>query len=679
MSVIITGMHRSGTSATARIVDAYGLTAGSGPAMAPAPDNPRGFFERRDVLDFNDAWLRRLGGAWWAPPPTSPHTWQSLDELELRAARERLDLFDAEGAPWYSKDPRTSLLLPLWDRVILQKHPVIICVRHPGEVASSLWLRNGFTARRALALWAAYTAAAVNHAIDRPALVIDYESFLEAPMETTTALEEFLQGTGHRPGREWSSESAARLLERPLHRAQAPRWNDELLSHRKQLIDLYRHLAKRHAQPACEMGPIALPEWVEEVLGELRGVLEQERKRAEAEEEALSLRAERDELIGERAEARRQADELSVQRSAAHAEIERLTASLAAAQAALERDGERTALLEAELKKHADRAAEACRQTDEVSTLLSAADAQIERLSASLSAAQAARERDAERTALLETELKEHADRASDLGKQLAEVREEQVFLRTAERQTRADYEARLAAAQVENSRRRTAMTEMSAELERRRARAHRAEARVGDLERQWHVCQAELLVVRFERDQLRRVLERTLDRHAQSERNLDLVFASHSWRYGRLLTVPARLLRGDGAPRPGTIRLTEEQRCELVQIGQSGIFDADWYRATYPDVVSTGEDPLEHFIAIGWREGRDPGPLFAVRTYLEANRDVAEANINPLTHYLAHGWREGRLPRADFDPRAYIDHHRLADGIPLVVHAAARTNGSAR
>ena len=65
MSVIITGMHRSGTSATARVVDDFGLGAGSEATELAAPDNPRGFFERRDVNDFNDASLSRLGGSWW--------------------------------------------------------------------------------------------------------------------------------------------------------------------------------------------------------------------------------------------------------------------------------------------------------------------------------------------------------------------------------------------------------------------------------------------------------------------------------------------------------------------------------------------------------------------------------------------------------------------------------------
>src|SRR5262249_61665510 len=117
VSGILPGMHRWGTSAAARIVDAFGLPGGTGPMMGPAPDNPRGFFERRDVADFNDAWLRRLGGAWWAPPATAAHTWRHLDGDEVNNARLGLDLFTTERAPWYSKDPRTALLLPLWDRL----------------------------------------------------------------------------------------------------------------------------------------------------------------------------------------------------------------------------------------------------------------------------------------------------------------------------------------------------------------------------------------------------------------------------------------------------------------------------------------------------------------------------------------------------------------------------------
>ncbi len=115
------------------------------------------------------------------------------------------------------------------------------------------------------------------------------------------------------------------------------------------------------------------------------------------------------------------------------------------------------------------------------------------------------------------------------------------------------------------------------------------------------------------------------------------------------------------------------EHRRHVIEISQSGVFDAEWYRATYPDVRAAGVDPLEHFVVFGWREGRDPSPLFSVSYYLEKNPDVAAADFNPLTHYLLWGWREGRWPRPGFDQTAYLEGHVMTNGVPPLVHEAAR------
>src|SRR5689334_21097534 len=47
-------------------------------------------------------------------------------------------------------------------------------------------------------------------------------------------------------------------------------------------------------------------------------------------------------------------------------------------------------------------------------------------------------------------------------------------------------------------------------------------------------------------------------------------------------------------------------------------LFDAAHYRAQNPDVVAAGADPLAHFLAYGWREGRDPRPDFSLTDYRE-------------------------------------------------------------
>ena len=68
MAVVITGMHRSATSMLAEWAVRAGATVGDGPLFDVDAANPRGLYERRDVVAFNDTWLTDFGGAWWAPP-----------------------------------------------------------------------------------------------------------------------------------------------------------------------------------------------------------------------------------------------------------------------------------------------------------------------------------------------------------------------------------------------------------------------------------------------------------------------------------------------------------------------------------------------------------------------------------------------------------------------------------
>jgi hypothetical protein len=83
--------------------------------------------------------------------------------------------------------------------------------------------------------------------------------------------------------------------------------------------------------------------------------------------------------------------------------------------------------------------------------------------------------------------------------------------------------------------------------------------------------------------------------------------------------------------------------------------FDPLYYLAHNPDVAAAGVDPLQHFLAYGWREGRDPDAFFDTGWYLAHNPDVKASGMNPLLHYDMFGWREGRDPSALFSDRAYL------------------------
>jgi glycosyltransferase involved in cell wall biosynthesis len=89
----------------------------------------------------------------------------------------------------------------------------------------------------------------------------------------------------------------------------------------------------------------------------------------------------------------------------------------------------------------------------------------------------------------------------------------------------------------------------------------------------------------------------------------------------------------------------------------RSGLFDPDWYLATYPEVAAAGADPFSHYVSTGAAEGRDPGPQFSTLRYLQRYPDLARAGVNPLLHYLDFGMREGReIFPADTPTRDYHD-----------------------
>lgn len=75
-------------------------------------------------------------------------------------------------------------------------------------------------------------------------------------------------------------------------------------------------------------------------------------------------------------------------------------------------------------------------------------------------------------------------------------------------------------------------------------------------------------------------------------------------------------------------------------------VFDPEWYAMKHSDVAVSGIDPLMHYLLTGAAEGRDPSPQFSTTYYLARNEDVRKAGTNPLVHYLLHGEAEGRPAR---------------------------------
>jgi hypothetical protein len=110
-----------------------------------------------------------------------------------------------------------------------------------------------------------------------------------------------------------------------------------------------------------------------------------------------------------------------------------------------------------------------------------------------------------------------------------------------------------------------------------------------------------------------------------------------------RLVPARRRLIGAVAAER--SARLADE----IATVRDSSLFDAEWYRAVYPDVAAAGVDPAEHYVRNGAFEGRHPGPDFDTRWYFTTGGDVYAEGMNPLVHYERYGKSEGRSIRPAF------------------------------
>lgn len=171
--VVVSGMHRSGTSAVARIINLLGIDLGDEDRLMEAKaDNPTGFWENLSLSGFNDDLLGFLGGR-WDDPPVLLDGWEtapSLDPWRERARTLVTEQLSGEIAGW--KDPRMSLLLPFW-RTVVPIEPGVLVLRHPKEVAASLGARDDMPAEVAAELWLRYVVAARSN--DPDALVLAYD------------------------------------------------------------------------------------------------------------------------------------------------------------------------------------------------------------------------------------------------------------------------------------------------------------------------------------------------------------------------------------------------------------------------------------------------------------------------------------------------------------------------
>lgn len=176
--ICILGMHRSGTSMLARILNIGGVYLGEPSNLSGRSEsNAKGHWENKEVLRINEEILRRLGGS-WDNPPKLVNGWEdnaNLDDLRVRAV-EFSKQMNAMSDVWCFKDPRTCITISFWKKVIPDML-YVIPVRSSLDVAWSLRKRDGISLLKGIYLWTIYWSSILNGVRDEKRIFSIYGNY----------------------------------------------------------------------------------------------------------------------------------------------------------------------------------------------------------------------------------------------------------------------------------------------------------------------------------------------------------------------------------------------------------------------------------------------------------------------------------------------------------------------
>lgn len=206
--LIITGMHRSGTSLVASFFHRCGVDLGD-ELIGPDRGNPLGHFEDARFVAFHTAVLEREGkvDGLYRPPRTTPRDEQTAAALVAAQGSDKA---------WGWKDPRTSLFLDFWRRIVPDATCVLM-VRHPFAVVDSLRRRDGGRSRwwkadtMKLRAWSLYTRECLEFCLrnQERSLLFSLQHVLRSPAA-------FAQRAGERLGLELDADALSDVFQPSL-------------------------------------------------------------------------------------------------------------------------------------------------------------------------------------------------------------------------------------------------------------------------------------------------------------------------------------------------------------------------------------------------------------------------------------------------------------------------------
>ena len=186
-------MHRSGTSMLSGVIQRLGVLL-PGEQIAADQNNPEGYFEWREVVDLQERLLIDLERWWPSAQGTLPLPEDWFDHpatvecrLRLRSLLKKESL--RQKGVWAIKDPRSSRLLPIWQKLTTELDiplKLVLAVRDPAEVVRSLIRRDGpvtgMNEGRAQRLWWQHNLDVLNVCDDPQRLtLVEFSGWFEQP------------------------------------------------------------------------------------------------------------------------------------------------------------------------------------------------------------------------------------------------------------------------------------------------------------------------------------------------------------------------------------------------------------------------------------------------------------------------------------------------------------------
>jgi hypothetical protein len=181
--VFVFGMGRSGTSALTGVLV---LCGGKLPqeVLGPSHGNPLGHWEPAEALRLNDAFLAGHDATWHDPTLRLQGEVSFSNEERTAYIRQIQEFLRASPATPFAviKEPRITVLSDFWfeaAREIGLSVGVVVAIRHPQEVISSLAARDQASLELSEALWLKNNLLAERQSRGLPRVFVDYANLLQ--------------------------------------------------------------------------------------------------------------------------------------------------------------------------------------------------------------------------------------------------------------------------------------------------------------------------------------------------------------------------------------------------------------------------------------------------------------------------------------------------------------------